>query len=405
MSVLKNKEAVKAVYLGFLCTISYLGCYFARSILGVVTPQMLNENVFTVECIGAMSTGYMILYAAGQLVNGRIGDIIKAKYMVGIGIIVAGICNILITMISSQAAAIIIYSLSGYFLSMIYAPIMRVVAENTLPKYASRCSLGFVVASFLATPLASFMAIFFEWRAVFVICGISLIMVGVVAFLFFSFFEKKGIIRFRAAEKGEKSVFDVRLLVRRSIIRFSIISILTGIIRTSVVFWIPTYLTEYLSFTPETAALIFTVVTLLKSASPYVNNLIIYELAFKRNVNITVFAMFLVSTISFLGMYFIHNEIINIILMTLALVSSAGAATMVFSVYCPSLHDTGMVSTATGFLDCMSYLGAAAANLLFTNAIKTIGWGNLILIWAGLMIVGVFTGISRNKPDNSERYA
>ncbi|MBQ7793094.1 MAG: MFS transporter [Clostridia bacterium] len=395
MNFFSNKEAIKAIYIGFLCTVSYLGCYFARNILGVVTPQMLDENILTIESIGAMSTGFMILYAAGQLVNGRIGDIIKTKYMVSVGIVFAGICNIIIAMTDSPTAAIFVYSLSGLFLSMIYAPIMKVVAENTLPVYASRCSLGFVVASFLGTPLASVMAIFFSWKLVFIICGFSLILIGIVAFLAFSALEKKGVIRFGRAIKDKKGSFDLKLLINRSIIRFSVIAILTGIIRTSVVFWIPTYLTDYLSLTPEAAAAIFTVMTLLKSASPYLNTLIMYEMVFKRNINATIFFMFLTSAISFLCIYFIDNTVINMVFMTLALLSSAGASTMLFSVYCPSLYDTGMVSTATGFLDCMSYLGAAVANFLFANAISTIGWGNLILVWAGLMAVGVFTGISK----------
>ena len=34
-------------------------------------------------------------------------------------------------------------------------------------------------------------------------------------------------------------------------------------------------------------------------------------------------------------------------------------------------------------------MAAAAANLIFANAVTAIGWGNLILVWLGLMIAGV----------------
>ncbi|MBE7047409.1 MAG: MFS transporter [Ruminococcaceae bacterium] len=401
MGLKNNKEAIKAIYIGLLCTLSYLGCYFARNILGVVTPQMLEENILSIESIGGMSTGFMILYATGQLVNGRVGDIIKTKYMVSIGIILAGICNAVLIFAKHPSLSIVVYSLSGFFLSMIYAPIMKVVSENTLPVYATRCSLGFVIASFLGTPLASVFAIFFRWKTVFIICAVSLIVMGIMAFCVFSWFEKIGFIGSNIVKQDKKDRFDLKLLVKRSIIRFSVIAILTGIIRTSVVFWIPTYLTEYLLITPESAAAIFTVITLLKSASPYFNSLVMYERVFKRNINITIFFMFLASAVSFLCMFLIHNTMINIIFLTLALITSGGAATMVFSVYCPSLCDTGMVSTATGFLDCMSYIGAAVANLLFSNAISTIGWGNLILVWTLLMTVGVFAGTGKKSTENT----
>ena len=66
---------------------------------------------------------------------------------------------------------------------------------------------------------------------------------------------------------------------------------------------------------------------------------------------------------------------------------------MLWSRYCPSLRDTGMVSGATGFLDFVSYMSAATANLIFANAVTDIGWENLILVWIGLMIVGVIVAL------------
>ena len=52
-----------------------------------------------------------------------------------------------------------------------------------------------------------------------------------------------------------------------------------------------------------------------------------------------------------------------------------------------------MVSSATGFLDFLSYMSAATANLIFADAATTIGWGWLILVWFGLMVVGVIIAL------------
>jgi sugar phosphate permease len=56
-----------------------------------------------------------------------------------------------------------------------------------------------------------------------------------------------------------------------------------------------------------------------------------------------------------------------------------------------------MVSGATGFLDFVSYMAAAASSKLFANAVSSIGWGNLILIWFGLMILGVVVALPYRK--------
>ena len=52
--------------------------------------------------------------------------------MVSGGLLFAGICNIILPFSNSEAAITIAYALSGFFLSMIYAPIVRAVSENTI---------------------------------------------------------------------------------------------------------------------------------------------------------------------------------------------------------------------------------------------------------------------------------
>ena len=56
-----------------------------------------------------------------------------------------------------------------------------------------------------------------------------------------------------------------------------------------------------------------------------------------------------------------------------------------------------MVSSATGFLDFVSYMAAAASSTLFANAVADIGWGNLILIWVILMGIGVLIALPYHK--------
>ena len=87
----------------------------------------------------------------------------------------------------------------------------------------------------------------------------------------------------------------------------------------------------------------------------------------------------------------------NIVLLTMGIMSSGIASSMLWSRYCPSLRDTGLTSTATGFLDFVSYMSAAAASTPFANAVSQIGWKNLILIWFGIMVIGVLVSLPYKK--------
>lgn len=114
-------------------------------------------------------------------------------------------------------------------------------------------------------------------------------------------------------------------------------------------------------------------------------------------MDITLLIMFVAAAVFFGFLYFVKNPIINIAFMVMAILASNCAASMLWSVYCPSLFDTGMVSGATGFLDFMSYMAAAASSTIFANAVSAIGWKNLILIWCGLMVVGVIAALPYRK--------
>lgn len=389
--LLNNIEVRNAIFLGSLCSISYLAVYVARNMLSAVSPQMIENSGFSTEYIGAVSSLYFIFYAVGQLINGMVGDRIKAIYMISFGLILAGVSNFVFPYLADEPSkARIIYGMTGFFLSMIYAPMKKVVAENTQYIYAVRCSMGFTFASFLGSPLAGILATIFVWQSAFKIGSAILVVMGIICYIIFYCMEKKGIVKYnqfqRTREKREGNDNGIKILIKRRIIRFTLISILTGVVRTTVVFWMPTYFVQYLGFSTENAASIFTVATFIISMTTFIT-VFVYE-KLHRNMDLTILLAFLLSTISFFLVFVVKMPILNIVLLVVAIMAANAVTTILWSMYCPSLRDTGMVSSVTGFLDFVSYMAASISSTLFANAVSAIGWGNLILVWCGLMLFG-----------------
>lgn len=389
----KDKKVKVALCLGFLCSISYLAVYIARNVLGSVTPQMINSGRYTEEFIGTLSSVYFYFYAVGQLINGLIGQKINARNMMSFGLLFAGILNFVFPYIKDDISITLVYGLVGFFLSMIYAPMTKVVAENTEPIHAVRCSLGYTFASFFGSPVAGILASFMVWQSVFAISSIALWIMAVVVFVSFIILEKKQYVFYSKFDKkkGEKRTGVIKTLVKRDIIAFTIVSIITGVIRTTVIFWMPTYFNQYLGFSEKISTSVYSASTLVICASSFVS-IFIYE-RMRRTMSKPLFLMFTVSALSFVLMYFFHIPVVNVVLMILGIFFSNCATTILWSVYCNSLKDTGVVSGATGFLDFVSYMAAGISSTLFANSVNTIGWGNLILVWAGLMLIGVLTAI------------
>jgi OPA family glycerol-3-phosphate transporter-like MFS transporter len=405
-----SKKAKNALFIGVLCSVSYLAVYIARNVLSAVSVDMTENGAFDNGYIGTLSFVYLISYAVGQLLNGLIGDKIKARYMISLGLLLAGVTNFIFSRVAENIAlAQVAYALTGFFLAMIYGPMTKVVAENTEPHHATRCSLGYTFSSFFGSPLAGVFAAAFAWQSVFAFSSAILVAMAIVCFISFLVMEKRGVVRYnryspQKTETGKSQ--SVKRLIEHQIIKFSIISIVTGVVRTSVVFWLPKYINEYLKFSSTEAELLFSVCTLVIALAAFIA-VFVYERA-KRNMDFTMLLFFSLSALFFAGLYFIHHKYVNLVLIVLAILCSNASASMLWSKYCPSLRDTGVVSGATGFLDFLSYTGAAIATKVFAGAVGTIGWGNLILIWLGLVVIGVIVTLPftwKKQPELASTFA
>ena len=399
------------------CFIGYLIIYFSRNVLSVTTPQLISDGIYTTEYIGLLSTLFMITYAAGQLINGYIGDIVKVKYMIAIGMITSGICYGAFAFIPSYAVGAVTYALSGFFMSMIYSPMTKVIAENSPDNIATRALLGLALASLVASPLSGIVSMLFMWRTVFVISIILMMVSGVAIYAVFCRLEREGVITYRNEKstkkegtdalktkqniKDKSSLGTIKTLIDNGIIRYTFIAILTGIIRTSVIFWIPTLLSMHLGYSTSASSGLYSAVTLIVSFAPYIG-VFIYKYPLRRNINITMSLSFALGAVAFFAMCAVTMPVIGVVLLVIALLCGNMASAMLWNVYCPGLKDTGKVSTATGYLDCISYVGGALANIIFANAVEAIGWTRLLIVWGGMMLVGILPSLIHKTAGNNK---
>lgn len=387
-----RSEVKKAFLIGAICAVAYGSVYISRDILSALSPQLTAGGIFNTDQLGSLSSIFFVTYAVGQLINGIIGDKISGKYMVSLGLILASFCLFALPHITALGVApYIVYGAMGFFLAMIYAPMTKLISENLEVNLATRCHVAHAMASYVAAPLAGLFAAWMLWKPAFNLSSTILLIMGIVFFASFTAFEKKGMIRYNQYKLKKESGGSVKVLVKRQILRWTVIAMLTGIVRTAVLFWLPTYLTDHLAFDAKNASLMYTVGTSFIAINSYLAVFIFDRL--KQNLNKTIFLFFAVAAASFLGVFFVKQPHINFALMILAMIFSNCASSIMWSRYCPSLCDTGMVSSATGFLDFCSYMAAAISSKLFAGAVGAIGWGNLILVWLGLMGIGICTAI------------
>ena len=393
-----SKNAKNAILLGTLCSIAYLAVYFARNILSAVSEQMKQRSNFTDDSIGMLLAAFSVFYAVGQLINGWLGDKLKARYMISLGLMLAAITNAVYPFVSHiDFVSVLVFGLTGFFLSFIYGPMTKVVSENTEPLHAVRCSLGYTFSSFFGSPMAGVVAMLVSWQWAFGISSISLALMGAVCFGSFLALEKRGIVKynqFKAKESSEKT--SVKVLIKDyQLLRYSLVSMITGIIRTSFVGFFTLYFAGHLAYNETEAAGMFSITTIAISAAAFIS-IFLYE-KIGRNMNLSLILWFLLASIGFGSLIFVHNRVANIVILVFSVLASNAAATVLWSIYCPSLYKTGMVSTITGFLDFLSYMAAAAASIIFPMLVVENDWTYVIVACFGLMVFALIISLPITK--------
>lgn len=379
------REGRKAAVIGGTAILVYVANYYLRHILSVLTP-ILVKNGFSVEHIAALSSTYMLLYAAGQIVNGFLGDIFSPKKIASIGLFVSGCSMIAFPFITNDLLQIGCFALLGFGLSMLRGPLMKIISENTLPNHARLICVFFSFASFAGPLIASLFAMINGWKNVFFAAGAVAIAFSLFAYVTFTAMEKKGLVSYIKNEvTGISSIFSVFKI--ENIFFYIVVACLVEICAASISQWITTFLTGELGFSESDANLIYTGISTVRSFMPFVA-LAIFRAIKEKDIPM-MRVTFTFSSLLFALLIISPDRWVSIALLTLALMSMSCTSALLWSIYIPSLGKTGKVSSVNGVIDCIGYIAAAGANLLFANVMKGVGWNTVYLLWASVGIIGL----------------
>ena len=172
-----------------------------------------------------------------------------------------------------------------------------------------------------------------------------------------------------------------------NIIFYIVVACLVEISAASISQWLTTYLTARLGFDEESANAIYSGISVCRSFMPFVA-LAIFRAIKERDVPM-LRVTFLIAATAFLALIISPDRWVSIVLLTVALMAMSCSAALLWSIYIPGLGKTGRVSSVNGVIDCIGYIAAAGANLLFAGVMSNVGWNTVYVLWASLGIIGI----------------
>lgn len=386
-----------------LCWLVYCTSYIGRLNYSAAMTVMINENVLDSGQAGFISMLYFFAYGIGQLVNGFLGDRLSPKRMILIGIGMSAAANVFMGLSDDFVIMAIIWGINGYFQAMIWAPIIRIFAEMLTEADKINCSVNIsssgVVGTLLSYIMSALLIAHFHWKSVFFVASFLLFLVAVVFWFGFQSvltFSNKNIERKRnIIEEDREGITekpklrtDFRTLLFCSEILFILIPIIIhGVLKDGVTAWVPTYISSNFGLTPSFSILLTTVLPIINLTGAYAGWAIYRKMG--ENIALSNMVFFICSAVSLILLMAFGRVSVILTVILLAVITSSMMAvnTLTISVYPLKFEKDGRVSSVSGFLNAMAYIGTAISTFAVGLIVKYRGWLDTIFTWLAITVI------------------
>lgn len=384
-----------------LCFTAYVITYLGRLNWSAAMAEITQSGIMTKDMVGIVSTVFYAFYGGGQYLTGYIGDRVSPFNMIGAGITVSGIANILMGMVLHYNMPLyvicIVWSVNGISQAMIWSPLIRIIS-TVLPENqrGAACSymlistaLGTILSYLLSTALIKYT----DYSEVFAFPGIIVAAGGVLWFLF----TKKTVDKTRyytesapvlKTRKGGSFSF---MFIESGVLLMMIPTAMFSFMKDGIVTWAPTMLTETFDTTASMAVFITTLIPIANVLGAAASHFIIEKLFGNEMTASGVF--FGISAILELALLLFarSNIIVMITVMSLASCILVAVSNIYVSFVPAVFAPYECVSTMTGVINASANLCFSLSSLIVGNVTERAGWNVMIILWMAFGVLGMFT--------------
>lgn len=387
-----NKDR-KTLLFSSLCCLVYFSSYMTRINYGAAIAEIVLSLGISKASASMAVTGSFITYGIGQIFSGIIGDRIKPRTMIFLGLCVTSLCNIIMSSLSNVYIMTVIWCINGFAQSMLWPPLTRVMSENLSPdKYQKTCVAVSTSASvatitiYLLVPLCITLS---GWRSVFLFsaaCGLAVGFIWLVSIN--SLTSSNHVINEDMSMKPLAPAMNFRTLFFHSGLNYIIVTILLqGILRDGITTWMPSYINDVYHFGTSISILnaailpVFSIISVMAASYLYKS--------VKSEIKASAIVWILGLICSFILIFVFKSQIVVSILM-MAIITGCmhGINLMLISIFPARYKSTGRVSTVSGILNAFTYVGSAISSYGIAALSDNFGWKTTIITWCIIALLG-----------------
>lgn len=382
-----------------LCSAVYFVSYFSRKDFAAVMAAMLETGVLDKGTAGLIGTMLFVFYGVGQLLSGYLGDRVRPRHLLALGMLVTALCNLVFPLVSLPALRILLWGVNGLAQAMLWPPIVRILATHlTSEEYAS-ANLAVTTAAHVATILLYLYVPLclrvFSYEAVFFSAAL---LAGLVLLLFLLVIGRVLPEESHRAERAEPTTTEGREGLGTLVKHAGLLPIFGGIVacgylRDGIESWLPTLYAEAFGRAAEESILISVALPVFSILAITLVRTIHKRPTFNNEARgaaiFFVFAVALSIPLSFLiALEGAAVRVISLLLAALVCAAMHGVNFMLISCLPGRFAGTGCISTVSGLSNAFIYVGAAASMYGMALLAERLGWQTTVLSWIAVGAAG-----------------
>jgi len=389
--------------------------------MSIAVPGIMEDYGLSKTAMGGVMTALLIAYAAGQFINGQLGDKFGARKLITLGILVSALLNIAFGFSAGLTVMIAIWALNGYFQSMGWGPSVKTIA-NWFPSTIRGKMGGFLGSSYqignaYSWALAGFVTGLLGWRWAFFVPAIIFLASGIHWYIRGrNAPEEVGLPTIEdEAQKVESQVTEdhhlgfghtlsLVLTDRRIwIVAFGLFFL--NIVRYGFMSWAPTYMFEVQKAAISTAAYKAVALPLAGSLGALCGGWLTDKFFQSRRAPVAAIMLLLLGLFAWLYPR-VPAESWGLSLLCLLVIGfmTYGPHVLIVGIFPMDLGTRKAASSVTGFIDGFGYIGGGLTGILSGWLIDSYSWDAAFYFWVISAIIACILMVTlwRYKPEKRE---
>jgi len=346
---------------------------------------------------GLVNTSLFLVYGAGQIVSGIMGDHIAPRKMIFAGLVASGICNILLPFMPNIILMTILWGINGFAQALFWPPLVRMMAEHLDKENYNRACVCVSMGSSSATIviyLFSSLCIFLSgWETIFLLCGAFGLLVSVL-WLYSTrnvdkiTAEKEDTPAEESAPEQEVRRIPIgKLVVISGMVPILICIILMGMLRDGLDSWMPTLISDTFNLSSVISILTGMIMPLFGIVCFRIASSIQKKLKNEMVGALLFFGIACACSLLLLPLYN-KNVIVSVLLIAVTTGCMHGVNLILIQWVPRYFAKYGKIATFSGIMNAFTYMGSAVSMYGFGALSEWYGWYFTIGTWIVIALTG-----------------